>query len=79
VTLHFAETRFVVEGARRFDVVVDGVTVRDDYEPLRAGFATAETVPLSVSLRDGLLEIELVARKGAAEIAAIEVARAGGP
>jgi len=60
VSLHFAEVWFGAPGLGKFDIVIEGRTVREDYEPIAAGFATARQEEFDVTLEDGLLEIEFV-------------------
>jgi tetratricopeptide (TPR) repeat protein len=73
VTLHFAETWFHTQGQRVFDVRLEGKTVLQGYEPLAAGFATAEAKSFEVEVTDGLLEIEFVHRMGEPTVSGIEV------
>ncbi|MBI4602978.1 MAG: protein kinase [Planctomycetes bacterium] len=73
VTLHFAEIALTTPGVRRFDVVLEGRKVLADYEPLKAGFATADVKSFTVSVEDGVLDIDFVARSENPMITAIEV------
>ncbi len=74
VTLHFCEGWSAAPGLRVFEVVIEGETRLDGYDGFaRAGFGVAASESFDVAVEDGLLEIELRARKGGADVAAIEV------
>jgi tetratricopeptide (TPR) repeat protein len=79
VTLHFAEIDFDFQapGRRVFDVLIEGRTALDGYDPVaRCGFATAETVSSEpVLVEDGRLEIEFVHRVRNPLVSAVEVER----
>jgi tetratricopeptide (TPR) repeat protein len=79
VTLHFAEINFDFQGPGRrvFDIVIEGKTAREGYDPVaRVGFATAETVSFEpVLVDDGRLEIEFIHRVRDPLVSAIEVER----
>ena len=67
--------RFVA-GPRRFDVVVEGDVLREDYDPLHdAGYATADVFSVEKEVTDGLLEIRFHPRVGDPRISAIDVER----
>jgi serine/threonine protein kinase/predicted Zn-dependent protease len=76
VTLHFAEVRHTIRGSRRFDVIAEGMTFLEGYEPLAAGFAAPEKHEQAVAVMDGLLEINLVHRAGNPKVSAVEIERA---
>jgi hypothetical protein len=75
VTLHFAELVHEQPGARRFDVRLEGTEVLTDYEPLKAGYATAEVKPFPVTVEDGILDIDFIPRVDHPKLSAIEVER----
>ena len=74
VSLHFAEIWFRTRGQRIFDVRIEEEVIQD-YEPLAAGFATAQVKTVTVSVNDGLLDIQFVHRKDNPVISALEIER----
>ncbi|MBN1419016.1 MAG: protein kinase [Planctomycetes bacterium] len=83
VTLHFAEI-FPGLGPRKrgenrgdrvrsFDIRIEGKTVREGYEPIGKGFATADAFSVEASVEDGFLDIDLIHRQENPKISAIAV------
>jgi tetratricopeptide (TPR) repeat protein len=60
VTLHFAEVWWRARSAGAFDVRLEGREVLGDFQPLDAGFATAQAPTFEVEVGDGFLDLELV-------------------
>jgi tetratricopeptide (TPR) repeat protein len=77
VILRFAEVYFRARGKRVFDVKLEGEEVLRGYEPLKGGFATADTRQYTVAVEDGILDIEFVRRVDNPMISAIEIERLG--
>jgi tetratricopeptide (TPR) repeat protein len=76
VTLHFCEGWSAAPGLRVFDIRIEGETVLAGYDGFaRSGFGVAASESFEAAVEDGLLEIELRAQKGGADLAAIEVER----
>jgi len=77
VHLHFAEVGMNIKGFRRFDVLLEGEKVLDDFEPMEKGFATAVEKVFDVRVDDGLLEIRFVHRPpfDPPKVSAIEIER----
>jgi parallel beta-helix repeat protein len=82
VTLKFAEIYFETAGSRTFDVVIEGVTVLNDWEPLdettvrySAYDFDVDLLPLAyvATVADGSLDIAFTASANNAKISAIEV------
>jgi hypothetical protein len=73
VSLHFAEIVTSDSGGRRFDVRLEGRPILEDYEPLAAGFATAEKKTFEVTVEDGFFDIEFIHRTGDPKISALEI------
>jgi tetratricopeptide (TPR) repeat protein len=73
VTLHFAELEHRERGLRRFDIALEGQTVREAHEPLAAGFAAAQVEVFEVQVDDGALDVTFTPRAGEPAVAAIEV------
>ncbi len=73
VTLHFAEIRSPATGESRFEVTLEGRTFLDDYGPLHAGFATADKRSITVTVEDGILDIQFIPRVGQPQVSGIEV------
>jgi serine/threonine protein kinase len=78
VTLHFAEICFRKRGERMFDVLLEGRVELPNYEPLSAGFATAESHGFELNVLDGFLEIDFRSRQLEPKISAIEIKRLSG-
>jgi hypothetical protein len=76
VTLHFAEIYFRVPGERVYDVLLDGRTVLERHEPIRAGFRTAKAWPFEADVTDGFLDIRFRHWIENPNIDAIEIERA---
>ena len=68
-------TLSVEEHHRVIDVVIEGRRVREDYEPIAAGYATARVETIVQQVTDGHLDIEFVPVIGDAVVSAIEVTR----
>lgn len=75
VTLHFAEIYHKEPGKRLFDVLLEGKTVLESYDPCAKGFATADVRTFEVEVSDGLLEIAVLRRLDYPKLSAIEVER----
>jgi eukaryotic-like serine/threonine-protein kinase len=77
VVLHFAEVVCHSRQQRIFDIEIEGRTVLMDYEPLAAGFATAEQKVFTTTVQDGLLDIGFICqvRFDDAKISALEAHR----
>jgi hypothetical protein len=73
VTLHFAEIHFRAPGQRVFDVLIEGETVLEAFDPGAAGFATAVERPFEVAVEDGRLEIGFRKRINHPKVSAIEI------
>jgi tetratricopeptide (TPR) repeat protein len=73
VMLHFAEIRFQAPGVRRFHVQLEGRQVLHNYEPLEAGFLTADTRHFDLMVNDGILDIDFVPVARDPKISAIEI------
>jgi hypothetical protein len=76
VTLHFAETRILEAGKRRFGVRLEGQDVLTDFEVISDGFRTASQKSFEVAVPDGFLDIEFVRVLQHPFISAYEVERA---
>ena len=74
VTLHFAEVRLPL--GRSFDALVEGEPVKGSLG--ESEFARPVEREATVSVTDGLLEIDLVPRKGEPSVAAIEIRQVDG-
>ncbi|MBI4584486.1 MAG: tetratricopeptide repeat protein [Planctomycetes bacterium] len=77
VGLYFAEVAHQEPGHRRFAVLLEGKPCLENYEPLQAGFATAEVKSFEVSVEDGFLDLEFLREIGDPMISAIEVQKTG--
>ena len=80
-TLHFAEIfpRAFDDGARAFDVAIEGKQVADDLDVHEeVGALTALTREHVVTVRDGVLDLDLVAVEENAKLSAIEIAPVSG-
>jgi hypothetical protein len=76
VSLHFAETWYHASGLRRFTVAVQGTEVLKDYEPISAGYATADVKTFTADVTNGLLEIRFVhGAEDLPSVGAIEIER----
>jgi hypothetical protein len=75
VTLHFAEVWHRGSGERVFDILLEGRTVLEGFEPGAAGFATAVRKSFEVDVKDGLLELAFRRRAGHPKVSAIEIER----
>ncbi|TDJ69438.1 MAG: choice-of-anchor D domain-containing protein, partial [Planctomycetota bacterium] len=74
VVLHFAETLNDANGARVFDVSIEGTVVLDEFDIRQtAGFLTAHQETLTVTLADGQLDIGFLSSSGEAVLAAMEI------
>jgi len=73
VTLHFAEFVFSQTGKRQFDVLIEGHPVLDGYDPVRVGFATADTRTFVAGVSDGFLDVETVHKVNNPRFSAIEI------
>ena len=73
VTLHFAEIFATRPGTRIFHVSLEGTRQLDWYEPLTAGFATADRKELTVEVTDGVLDIVFLPEAEFPKVSAIEV------
>jgi hypothetical protein len=77
VVLHFAEVVCHSREQRVFDIEIEGKPVLIDYEPLAAGFATAEQKVFETTVEDGFLDIRFIyqVRFDDPKISALEVHR----
>lgn len=75
VTLHFAEGCFEESGERIFDVLVEGQTFLEKYEPFEKSFGTADSSSKTVTVNDGILNIDFKSHNGNPKISAIEIER----
>jgi hypothetical protein len=73
VTLHFAEIFHHGPGERVFDILLEGQTVLEAFEPGAVGFATAVKKSFEVEVKDGFLEIGFRGRVGHPKVSAIEI------
>ena len=73
VTLHFAEIYAGATKRRFFDIVLEGQTRLDDYEPGAIGIATADQKKFVVEVRDGFLDLDFIARQEFPKISAIAI------
>ena len=74
VTLRFAEPQIQVAGLRVFDALVEGVIEVDDLDlAASVGRWVAYDVPITTSVVDGQLDIQLVSSVGNAVISAIAI------
>ena len=72
VTLGFAEVSFREPEKRRFDVLLEGRTVLEDYEPQ---VDAAENFTYEQPVEDGYLDLELVHKVDNPKISAIAIER----
>ncbi len=76
IALHFAEIYFASAGKRIMDVMVEGVTVLDDFDIFaEAGPRTAIVKVITAAVKDGQLNIDFAASQDEPKISAIEVQR----
>jgi hypothetical protein len=77
VHLHFSEVYRNIPDVRRFDVLLGGRKVIEDFDPMEGGFATAIEKVFDAEVRHGLLEIRFVHRppRDPPKVSAIEVER----
>ena len=75
VTLHFAEVWLQAPRLRRFDVMLEGKPVLEDYEPYAAGFAAIDAHSFDTAVGDGILDLEFTPHVGDPMVAAIEITR----
>jgi hypothetical protein len=75
VHLHFAEVYQDFPEFRRFDVLLEGKKVLDDFDSMKAGFATKIEEVFDTAVIDGLLEVRFVHRPAldVPKVSAIEV------
>jgi serine/threonine protein kinase/Flp pilus assembly protein TadD/DNA-directed RNA polymerase specialized sigma24 family protein len=78
VTLHFAEGWHTERDERVFDVLLEGITLKECFEPLEAGFGVPVKLSSDVTVDDGTLEIGFRKRRGNPKISAFEIERIGG-
>jgi tetratricopeptide (TPR) repeat protein len=78
VVLHCAEVFPRIEpGKRVFGIRLEGKLVRPDYEPLQAGFATADQLPFEVEVADGFLDLGFEPILQNPKLSALEIEPAG--
>jgi hypothetical protein len=70
VILHFAEVRFRENSKRRFHILLEGKTVRENYEPK---IDEAEALLFEVRVEDGHLDIDFIHEVDNPKISAIEI------
>jgi hypothetical protein len=73
VTLHFAEIYTPVPGRRVFGVSLEGEMVLRKFEPVAAGFATAQAKSFETRVMDGFLDLEFIPQPGWPAITGIEI------
>ncbi|MEM8896942.1 MAG: malectin domain-containing carbohydrate-binding protein, partial [Bacteroidota bacterium] len=79
IRLRFAELRWLESGKRRFDISMEGNRMIKDFDIFAEsnfGFAVDKEF-LGVQVQDGILDIDLTATLGEAQICAIEILPAG--
>jgi tetratricopeptide (TPR) repeat protein len=80
IALHFAETRFLGAGRRRFTVLVEGERVLEAYDPGTRGFAVPHSkVIRDTRVTDGYLDIVFVQGLANPVISALEIERVERP
>jgi hypothetical protein len=79
VTLRFIEGHFEKRGSRVFDVLLEGKTVLETYEPLASGFGVPDVRSFSVEVVDGCLDLDFAVRIENPKISAIEIFREDAP
>lgn len=79
VRLHFVETHWSASNRRVFSVNLEGQAVLRNYDiHAEVGAMSAAVKCFEVKVADGVLNLDFVARKGRAQVAAIEVRPASG-
>ena len=75
ITLHFAEIwdEKRMHENRLIYVKLENQPVLEGYEPLQAGFATADRKSFEIQVEDGFLDLELIPRRDHPILTAIEV------
>lgn len=74
VDLHFAETFWEEENARVFDIAIEGVQVKNDYDIFaEVGFNTATILTYSSEVTDGNMTITFTTETDNSKVSAIEV------
>lgn len=74
VNLHFAEIYLTQKGQRTFDIVVNGQTMRSNFDILtEVGVNTANLQSFPINVSNGQIVIQLVPRTGSAKISGIEI------
>ena len=73
VRFHFAEIHFTEPGKRVFDVLLEGKTCLEGFDPAIAGPATAQVKAFEAAVDDGVLEIGFRRRVQDPKISAIEI------
>ncbi|MEM0897216.1 MAG: malectin domain-containing carbohydrate-binding protein [Verrucomicrobiota bacterium] len=74
VTLHFAETQFSQVGQRRFDILLEGEIVEEDFDPVFvAGANNAIQRTYRVATSDSFVDLQLVSDFGESHVSAISI------
>ena len=75
VTLKFAELYYTVNGARRFNIAINGVTVATNYDPRAAAGATfrATDLTFNVNVTTGQMVIQFTPVTGEPCVNAIQI------
>jgi len=76
VAVHFAAVHWL-EDRRAFDIRLEGITVKEDFDLGASPFRTAIVQVFEIEVTDGFLDLELALRKGVPRISAIEVLKMG--
>ena len=73
MSLHFAEVAFREPGHRSFSVLLQRKRVLERYEPLGAGFGTAEAKTFETRVDLGFLDLDFLAESDEPVISALEI------
>ncbi len=75
VSLHFAETALKKPGSRTFGLILERKLVLEAYDPWRSAFTAPEVKTFEVDVRDGFLDLDLLAERAEPMICAIAIER----
>ena len=73
VALHFCERMNRAPNGRIFSILLEGRTVLEGYEPLKAGFEEPEVRSFDLDVTDGALDLDFAVHQGVPGIAGIEI------
>jgi hypothetical protein len=73
--LHFLEGEKRQTNARKFDIVIESVTRRTEYEPLSAGFGVPEVLTFEVPVTDGTLDLDFERLAGDPQLSGLVIER----